>query len=889
MWRELVFIYRRYLKSWITKFLIILFAACLVVVELPVGATILSKGNLHRGRYQNSNFIVSQAGADELVQQGQKLYQAGDFALAVKLLKQAIDKFELSGDTLHQAISLSNLSLAHQKLGLWENADLAIATSLNLLQKLNSSSENLKYIAKALDIRGHLEFARGKTQIALATWQEAGDIYKSLDDTSGLINNRINRAKALQVLGHFRQANQVLNGLEEIVNSQKNPILRAKLLRILGNVVAVIDDLKESSRLLESSLKNAQDSGSNTEISKTLLSLANLARLQHKKPLAVDYYKQAIRRSNNLNARLQSQLNLLSLLVDTKQYSGIELLISQIQPELNYLPISRPEANAKINFVHHLIKLRSETGENSKLFKSVSSYQLSQILAKAIKNARELKDKRVESYAIGTLGELYKQDGRFSEAEKLTKKALFIAQTVHALDITYQWEWQMGLLLQQDGKTQDAIAHYKNAMETLEELRKDLISINTDIQFSFTQSVEPVYRELLELLLQEKAPNSENLKLARNTIESLQLAELDDFFRSACLNPSEIVDTLIEQQDPHSAVIYPIILSHSLDVILKVPGQSNLLYYKTTINKEELESTVVKLRKYLKNVSRTVDVKRLSGKVYQWMIQPFETQLANSGIKTLVFVLDGELRNIPMSVLYDEQQDKYLLEKYAITITPGLQLLDTKIREQLALNVLTGGVNREISVDGKTFPRLNNVEREIKNIQSEVSNSKILVNQNFTEVNLQNQLQTIPFSVVHLATHGEFSSDPQNTFILIWNELLKSRKFDNLLRETNGYNSFKDPNSIDLLVLSACQTAQGDRRAALGLAGVALKAGARSTIATLWSVDDEHTADLMNKFYSELKTGVNKTEALHQAQLGILDQEKRPYFWAPFVLMGNWL
>ncbi|MEO0968876.1 MAG: CHAT domain-containing protein, partial [Cyanobacteria bacterium J06639_18] len=119
--------------------------------------------------------------------------------------------------------------------------------------------------------------------------------------------------------------------------------------------------------------------------------------------------------------------------------------------------------------------------------------------------------------------------------------------------------------------------------------------------------------------------------------------------------------------------------------------------------------------------------------------------------------------------------------------------------------------------------------------------------------------------------------------------LLKSRKFDNLLRETNGYNSFKDPNSIDLLVLSACQTAQGDRRAALGLAGVALKAGARSTIATLWSVDDEHTADLMNKFYSELKTGVNKTEALHQAQLGILGQEKRPYFWAPFVLMGNWL
>ncbi|MDJ0696194.1 CHAT domain-containing protein [Mastigocoleus sp. MO_188.B34] len=860
-----------------------------MVVELPVGATIPSKGNLTQEKYQNTNLIVSQADADKLAQQGKKLYQAGDFALAVKSLQQAIDKFELSGDTLHQAVSLSNLSSAYQKLGLWEDADSAITNSLNLLQELNSSLENLRYIAKALDVRGHLEFARGQTQFALATWREAGDIYKSLDDTSNLINNRIDRAQVLQILGHFRRANQVLNGLEEVINSQSDFSLRAEGLRNLGNILAVIDDLKESNRILKLSLENAKYSGSNIEISKTLLSLANLARLQHKTPLAIDYYKQAIRRSNNLDIRLQSQLNLLSLLINTKQYTEIELLVSQIHPELNYLTISRPEVNAKINFVHNLIKLRNEGGENRKLFKSVSSYKPAQILAKAIKHARELKDKRAESYAIGTLGDLYKQDGRFSEAEKLTKRALFIAQTVHALDISYQWEWQMGILLQQDGKTQDAIAHYEKAIKTLQYLRKDLISINTDIQFSFTQSVEPVYRELLELLLQEKAPNSENLKLARNTIESLQLAELDDFFRSACLNSSEIVDTLIEQQDPHSAVIYPIILSKSLDVILKVPGQSNLLHYKTAINKEELESTVVKLREYLKNVSRTADVKRLSGKVYQWMIKPFETELAKSRIKTLVFVLDGELRNIPMSVLYDGQQDKYLIEKYAISITPGLQLLDTKIRDQLELNVLTGGVDREISIDGKTFPPLTNVERELKNIQSEVSNSKILVNQKFTEVNLHNQLQTIPFSVVHLATHGEFSSDPQNTFILTWNELLKSRKFDNLLRETNGYNSFKDPNSIDLLVLSACQTAQGDRRAALGLAGVALKAGARSTIATLWSVDDEHTADLMNKFYSELKTGVNKTEALHQAQLGILGQEKRPYFWAPFVLMGNWL
>ena len=837
-----------------------------------------------------------------------------------------------------QAITLSNLSLAYRKLGLWEIADSAIINSLNLLQELSESPENLPFIARALDIRGSLEFARGKTQIALATWQEAGNIYKSLGNTYGSIKNRINIVKALQVLGHFRQANQILTGFDEIINNQSDIILRAKGLRNLGNVLAVIDDLKESRRILELSLKNAQQSGSKIEISKSFLSLANLARLQQDMPLALNYYNKAMTIANDPTTRLQSELNLLSLLIDKKKldekifatktlerqklesnildlkkldskelgskeldskifdankYNDINKLISKIQSELNHLSPSSPEVNAKINFVHNLIKLGSEKGENNQLSKliskSISFSTSAKILAKAIEEAQNLQDKRAESYALGTLGELYEKNQQLSTAENLTRKALFIAQTIHALDISYQWQWKMGRLLKQNGKIQDAVSYYEEAIITLQDLRKDLISINTDIQFSFSQSVEPVYRELLELLLQEGTSHPSNLKLARNTIESLKLAELDDFFRSACLSPKEIDDTLIERQDSHAAAVYPIILPKSLDVILKLPDKPNLLHHKTIISKDEVEDTVAELRKYLRNVTRTADVKKLSGKIYDWMIRPFETELANARIKTLVFVSDGELRNIPMSVLYDQQQQQYLIEKYAVALTPGLQLLDTKTWDKFTLNVLSGGVDRELSVDGKTFPPLNNVERELKYIQSEVSNSRKLINQKFTENNLHNYLKTFPFSIVHLATHGEFSSDPQNTFILTWNELLRSRKFDNLLRETNGYNSFQDPNSIDLLVLSACETAQGDNRAALGLAGVAIRAGARSTLATLWSVDDESTADLMNKFYRTLNTGVNKTKALREAQLAILKSEKRPYFWAPFVLVGNWL
>jgi CHAT domain-containing protein len=250
-----------------------------------------------------------------------------------------------------------------------------------------------------------------------------------------------------------------------------------------------------------------------------------------------------------------------------------------------------------------------------------------------------------------------------------------------------------------------------------------------------------------------------------------------------------------------------------------------------------------------------------------------------------VFVLDGELRNVPMAVLYDKQQQKYLVQKYAIALAPGLQLLDPKPLQQVRLNVLAAGVEKERSLENREFIPLENVPRELESIQSEVPKSEKLLNQQFTETNLQNQLMATPFSVVHLATHGEFSSDPEKTFILTWDALLNVKRFDSLLRNSDENRS----STIELLVLSACKTAEGDKRAALGLAGVAMRAGARSTLATLWSVDDRSTADLMSEFYRELNAGVNKAEALQRAQLAVFAKEKSPYFWAPFVLLGNWL
>ena len=273
--------------------------------------------------------------------------------------------------------------------------------------------------------------------------------------------------------------------------------------------------------------------------------------------------------------------------------------------------------------------------------------------------------------------------------------------------------------------------------------------------------------------------------------------------------------------------------------------------------------------------------------IYKWLIEPLEQDLEKSSqIKTLVFMLDGALRNIPMSVLYDSKRQEYLMQKpYALAVVPGLQLFDLRPFGRKKLKILTAGVSEQREIEGRKFEKLPNVVEELQQIGNIVP-SESLLNPKFTQANLQQQINSGSFIAVHLATHGQFSSDPEETFILAYNQLLKSNELNNLLRVNNQSRESR----VELLVLSACETAKGDNRATLGLAGIAVRAGARSTLSTLWQVSDRSTAELMEQFYKELtKPEVTKAEALHQAQLELFKEYKSPYYWAAYVLVGNWL
>ena len=812
--------------------------------------------------------IAVASSTDELVQQAEDRYQAGQLAEAIALWQQAADRYEKDGDRLNQALILSFMATALDDLGQWTQAKEAIASSLALIpnsklkisptETLREQNSNL-VLAQVLTTQGELQLVQGQPSEAFKTWDAAEAAYRQAGDITGMLGSQINQARALQSEGLYRRAATLLAQVEQALQSQPDGRLKVTGLRNLGKVLRLVGNLAQSRAVLEQSLAILQKRGfanaeklqdqtarSTAERSGILFSLGNTTRAQGETATALTFYQQALTTAPSLTAKTQIQLAQFGVLVEANRQSEAQRLLPPLQAQLAQLPSGRLAAYARINLAQSLIRLKSrgageagdagDAGEATGVFKVAA-----QGLAKAVQQGQSLGDRRVESYALGTLGKLYESTHQWDAAKTLTQQALSLAQSIDAPDIAYQWEWQLGRVFCQGeqpctstGKLQEATVAYAEAVKTLQSLRSDLAVINPEVQFSFRESVEPVYRQFVELLLQSDrdAPSQSNLKQAREVIEALQLAELDNFFREACTNARPVN---IDQLDPQAAVIYPIILPNQLAVISALPNQP-LRYHKTSLAQAEVERLLTQMRQSLRPTAFVEDWVPVAQQVYSLLLKPVEMELAASGVKTLVFVPDGLLRSVPMAALHDGKQ--YLIEKYSVVLTPGLQLLQAQSLQRSRLQGLLAGLSQA----REGFAALPNVAVEMQQIKAEIP-AQLLLDQAFTRRSLQTQIDATDASIVHLATHGQFSSKADDTFILTWDGPINVKQLDQLLRAREG-----NLKPIELLVLSACQTATGDKRAALGMAGVAVRSGARSTLASLWSVSDRSTASLMIQF-----------------------------------------
>ncbi|MBP5976989.1 CHAT domain-containing protein [Brasilonema sp. CT11] len=891
--------------------------------------------------------VVRSTDTKQLLQQGLQLYQAEKFADAVKVFKQASQAFQAVEDGLNQALALSYLSLAHQQLGELANAEKAIDNSLALLHNKNGSKEYLSIRAQALNTNAKLQLVQGKPEQALETWEEATAIYRQIGDEAGTTGSQINQAQALQALGFYRRANNTLDAAEQNTDKQSDSIIKATRLLSLGNTLRVVGNLGKSQQVLLKSLIIAQRQQSKEIVADIQLSLGNTTqalanneteedKIQGYVQKSLNYYRQAASTSDKPRTQLESQLNELRLLrlgVDklldqqrkiqlklaaaeknklseqekeefSKQEKKIsqeaqnnlsdiyQKLLPQIQSQIATFPPSRSSINAHINFAQSLIKLKQKNHTNN-----ISWREIAEIVKVSVNQAQQLQDNRAYSYALGTFGSLYEQTQQWPEAQNVTEQAVKLAEGISAYDIAYRWRWQLGRILRARNNNEEAKASYQQAIDHLKSLRNDLAVINRDVQFSFREEVEPVYREYVSFLLEGNS-SKENMIKATRVIDSLQVAELDNFFRRACVDAKTVQLDEIDKKN-NTIFIYPLILPDRLAVIASLPNGGNRSYTSDFpkdesghfITSDKIEQTIEEVSEKLSNRNSGEFLPELEN-LYKWLVQKTLDSNLKKGTN-LVFILDGALRNIPMAALYDGKQ--FLIEKeYNLALTPGLQLLPTitpLTAEKLERRAVVAGLS-ELPEEAKQkysgkFDILPNVAQEVNQIAKEVKIPvrQRLLNNQFTKATITEAVKSSNAPVIHLATHGQFSSHAENTFILTWNGEVNVNELKSVLRtrETNQQQA------IDLLVLSACQTAKGDNRATLGIAGVAIQSGARSTLATLWNVADDTTATVMTEFYNNLvNKKMPKAEALRQAQVNLLKNHRHPYFWAPYILVGNW-
>jgi len=820
-------------------------------------------------------------------QAGRQRYEAGQYAAAIAQWEAALADFVATGQTLQQAMTLSNLSLAHQQLGQWSEADSQIQAALALVENLRGDVEAIAAVAaQVLDVYGRLQLMQGQATAALATWERAAERYA--EPSNRWTQNRLNQARALQTLGLYPQARLLLEDVNQTLAEQPDTPLKLAALQSLGQVLRITADLKTAREVMETALRLAETQANPAAIAAIQLSLGDVAQTAGDTATALEYYAVAASTAIAPLTQTTAQLRQLALYIDAGEFAIAQSLWPTILSQLETLPAGRPAIAARVELGRHLIDLVAAD--------PAIAPRSAELLVTAIQQAQALADPRWESYGVGTLGELYAQTQQFAAAEKLMRQALRIAEAIAASDISYRWQWQLGRILAAQGDREGALSAYQSAVNTLEGLRRDLVAINPDVQFSFREDVEPVYRELVDLLLQAgSTPESaevravlasqSELRLARDTMEKLQIAELDNYFREACLVPTQNLDFVVDQMDPSTAFFYTILLPDRLEVILKVADRP-LIHRATLVSQREVESTIQRFQDRLPLEFAQQETRQLAQTLESWLIQPVAAELAASEVKTLVFVLDGALRNVPLAALHNGES--YLIERYAIALTPGLQLTHPQAIEDIQIEALAAGLTNFRSDE---FVPLPHVERELADVQS-VFTTNVLLNEQFTADRLQQQANTAAFTVLHLATHGQFSSQAEDTFIVAWDRKIGVNDLDDLLRDRDQTQAV----ALELLVLSACQTAEGDDRAALGLAGMAVRAGARSTLASLWTIPDESTAVLMREFYRALKTpGVTRAEALRRAQLALLRSDefpvdfKEPRRWAAFVLLGSWL
>lgn len=730
-------------------------------------------------------------------------------------------------------------------------------------------------------MQGMNAFQRGAFEQATLDWREAVKLFEKEGKSNKQRETLVLIAQAYQYIGQYNEALKSLKSALILAEKSGDRTQIASVLGSLGNLHITLGPPDRAFQYLNEGLSMANELG-NSGLSATILNnLGNLFITQKKYDEALSAYLESMtlaKKSNNGLLVTRALTNAAMTSKDNGKYKESKDFLDRAMEETRKLDPSNDKAYGLINIGLTYGHLRPYLPENNDL-----PLLSSQAFNDAVTVAEAIGDLRSLSYACGYLGTLSEDEKHYQEALKFTRRAVLLAQQVNAPESLYLWQWQTGRLLKVIGKTEEAISAFRNCIYTLQSIRHEISTCYGSPQISYREFVEPIYFGFVDMLLQQTASMQKREQVepylleAREAVELLKVAELRDYFQDECMGAARLRITKLDIVSKTAVVIYPIVLSDRTDLLLSLP--TGLKKFSIPIGADTLTQEIRKFRQRLEKRT-TREYLPHAQKLYEWLIRPLEPDLKSLTTDTLVFVPDGPLRSIPMAALHDGKQ--FLINKYAIAITPGLNLTDPRPVKRENVKVLSAGLTD--SVQG--FPPLPDISNELKAIQGLYGGTSLL-NRNFLIANLEKELKNKQVTIMHIASHGWFEGDVKKSFLLTFDDKLTMGQLEQYV----GLFKFRE-DPLELLTLSACETAVSDDRAALGLAGIAVKAGAKSALATLWHINDQASSDLVEEFYRQLHDPlVSRAIALKRAQLKLLNNRiyEHPGYWSPFLLINNWL
>ena len=885
--------------------------------------------------------------SDSLTSLGRVYHQSNKYLEAIKLSEQGLAIAREIKDRKREGNALDILGFASASLGNYSQAityqeqTLAIQRELKvrvgestILNSLGSIYNSLSNYAKAIEYREQsLAIAReikdrqgegnalgnlGGSYYYLGNYAKAIEYYKQQLVISREIQYWKGERDALGNLGNIYLS---LGSHPQSIEYHKQELAisrevqdrqgEGQALNKLGNVYGSLGDSAKVNEYYRQSLAIAREIQDRKGEGIALNNLGTSSQKLKNYPQAMSYFEQFLAISREFKDRRAEGVALGNL---GTAYAGLENYDKAIEYMEQYLAIAR-ETKTREHEGNALSNLGEILQEQQQSELAIVFYKQSVNVRESIRGdlrplSRDLQISYTQTVA-GTyrkLADLLLSQGRIGEAQQVIE--LLKVQEIN--DTTQRTrspsaKTQMALTQAE----QVIIQKYNSLIEfgqKLDECKRSNCPQLEDYNKT-RKTLTTAYNQFVEELKDQLA-KERDLVIAKSTEEFIG-------------GSSKIVNA-----QPNTVLIYPLVLKDKTRILWASKG-GVLGQAECDKGEAELSKLIKEFRDNLQNTFNLKAVQSTGKSLYTCLIPPkLQKELTQSNIQNLVFVPDRVTNYIPMAALHDGQQ--YLIERFSLSNILSVGLTDTTAKLPDRPSVLGFGLSNALTLKNSTrnFSALPYVPIELDNIVKKTNNPTdsagvfsglTLINQEFTESALEQKLLTQKPNILHIATHGEFiSTDPKSSFLVLG---------DGTPYEISKIQFLEDLENVHLVVLSACETALGgSERNGLEVAGIASyfltsNAKAKAVLASLWKVSDPATALFMGDFYRNLSTRkLTKAAALRQAQIDFLkgtrtidnfqnlprrssepplnlrlDMESdlpknslaHPYYWAPFILIGN--